>query len=169
MQASWYRPLIFQIANSFQLDPFLVEGVVWQESRGQADAFRYEPKFWLRYLAKLPEYKGENERRVASSYGLMQIMYVTAKEIGFDGEPEGLFVPRVNLHWGCEKLSQLFTWARSYSTVPGDEQRIAALAAYNGGRGGNTPGTDLRPDNRQYAMRVLATRAVLLDLEGEQV
>lgn len=166
MSPSWYRPLIFQIANSFGLDPYLVEALIWQESRSQADAFRYEPKFWVRYLAKLPEYKGTNQRRVASSYGLMQIMYVTAKEIGYGDEPEGLFVPRINLHWGCEKLRELFQWAEKYGTVLPDERRVAVLAAWNGGKGGNTPGTPLRPDNRQYAMRVIATRELLLEGEG---
>lgn len=159
---SWYRPLIFPVANSFGLDPYLVEALIWQESRSQADAFRYEPKFWTRYLSKLPEYQSLNPRRVSSSYGLMQLMYVVAKEIGYQDEPEGLFVPRTNLHWGCLKLSQLVQWARQYP-VPAEDQTMAALAAYNGGKGGNTPGTPLRPDNRQYALRVLGSRAMLLE------
>ena len=160
MTDPWYRPILTPIANAYTLDPRLVEAVVWTESRGQADAFRFEPKFWERYLAKLPEYKGTVPRRVSSSYGLMQIMYVTAKELGFSDEPERLFLVKENLHWGCRKLQQLTTWAAGFPTVPYDLRLQAICASYNGGRGGNTPGTELR--NQKYADRVLATYRELL-------
>jgi soluble lytic murein transglycosylase-like protein len=151
-----YRSLIGPLAIRAGLDPYLVEGVVWTESRGNADAFRHEPKFWFRYLSKLPEYKDANPRRVASSYGLMQIMYTTALTIGFVGEPEELFLPTTNIGLGCKQLRKLTDWANQYVDVPADDRLRAMLAAYNGGRGGNTPGTGLRPDNAQYAERVLA-------------
>lgn len=152
-----YRSIIGPTALKMRLDPYLVEAVVWVESRAQADAFRHEPKFWFRYLSKLPEYQGTNPRRVSSSYGLMQIMYPVAKEIGFVGEPEELFLPSTNLLWGCRKLRRLTDWAAEYKDVTPDDRLRATLASYNGGRGGNVPGTELRPDNAQYAERVLAS------------
>lgn len=154
-----YRHLITPVANSFALDPRLVEAIVWTESRGRADAFRFEPKFWLRYLAKLPEYKDAIPRRVSSSYGLMQIMYRTAFEQGFHGEPEMLFMPRENLHWGCRYLRNLVHWANKYQDVSPADRQLAVLASYNGGRGGNSPhkgSQNLRPANRSYALKVLA-------------
>lgn len=151
-----WRPLLTPIANAYHLDPLLVQGIVWVESRGRSDAFRHEPQFWLRYLAKLPDYKGQMPRRVASSYGLMQIMYPRAKEGGFQDEPEMLFLPRANLHVGCKILRGLLDWADQYQSVSPADRLTAAVAAYNGGKGGNTPGTALRPANLQYTVRVQA-------------
>lgn len=156
MQTS-YRAVITTVANAFGLEPRLVEAIVWIESRGQADAFRFEPKFWERYkLAQRPEYADMIPRRASSSYGLMQVMYPTAREQGFDGEPEMLFVPRENLHWGCRILHLRRQWVDGFAAVPVAERQLAMLASYNGGPGGNKPGQPLRPDNKAYALRVLA-------------
>lgn len=121
-----YRGAIEEAARKAGLDPDLVEAVCWQESNFRADAFRFEPGFWEKYLRQNSVYASAVPRRVASSYGLMQIMYPAAREAGFVGEPEGLFVPEVNLSWGCKILANLLSWAQ------GQEQQ--ALAAYNGGR-----------------------------------
>jgi soluble lytic murein transglycosylase-like protein len=95
---------------------------------------------------------GAVPRRVASSYGLMQILYVTACDLGFTGEPEMLFVPRVGLEWGALQLAKLLAWAG------GDIER--ALCAYNGGTGiADGPGPY---KNAFYASRVMAARDELL-------
>lgn len=161
-ETEWYRERITKVANAYALDPYLVEAVIMVESRGRADAFRYEPLFWERYkLAEKPEYQGMNPRRVSSSYGLMQIMYPVAREMGFADEPEALFGVTTNLHWGCRKLRRLQTWAAGFGEASPIDQLTAALASYNGGTGGNKPGTQLRPVNYQYAQRVLATHTSL--------
>jgi len=154
----WMEP-ITKVANAYQLDPYLVAAVVWCESRGRADAFRHEPRFWLRYMANHPKYRGKglNPHRVSSSYGLMQIMWVVAEELGFKGEPEELFVPRTNLHFGCQKLVELRGWVEKFQDLPPARRQLAMLAAYNGGTGGNDPREPLRPVNEQYAERVLAS------------
>lgn len=159
MDTHWYRHKITTVANAHSLSPFLVEAICWVESRGRVDAFRHEPQFWDRYhLADKPEYSGMNPRRVSSSYGLMQIMYPVARELGFQGEPEMLFQIAVNLHWGCKKLREISDWANSFNIRYPDRLRAIA-AAYNGGKGGNAPGTPLR--NGVYADRVIATINVL--------
>lgn len=142
-----YSPLISATANAHGLDPNFVEAVVIQESSGATDAFRFEPKFYARYLAKNPAYAGQNPRRISSSYGLMQVMYVVAKELGFAGEPEELFVPMVGLEWGCRRLAVLMTWAK------GDLLSVAA--AYNGGRADNEPGHQPMLRNEVYGRHVL--------------
>ena len=96
--------MIEQMAAEHGLDPVLVAAIVSVESSGNTDAFRFEPKFWSRYLSKLPEYEGKNPRRFASSYGLMQVMHRTVMEDGFDGVPEELFIPEIGLWWGCNQL-----------------------------------------------------------------
>lgn len=143
-----YRPLIEQIAAQYALDPNLVEAVVLAESSGRTDAFRFEPVFFERYLKDKPEYAGQNPRRVSSSYGLMQVMYPTAKQYGFAGPPEFLFVPETGLRFGCEHLAALIAWAN------GNIRQ--AVAAYNGGQGGWKAQVP-----QLYADRVLAFRRTI--------
>ena len=146
MQRTSYDFEISLIAGDHHLNPTLVESLILVESGGRADAFRFEPKFWDKYLKSKEPWAKQVPRRVASSYGLMQIMYVTAWEAGYRGQPEGLFVPVVNLEWGCRHLAKLKAWAK------GD--LASTLAAYNGGKRGNEPGTaPLR--NAAYADKVL--------------
>lgn len=122
-----YRSQIETAAKAYWLDPNVVEAVVLTESSGHTDAFRFEPDFWTRYLKDKPEYASAIPRRVSSSYGLMQVMYTTACERGYRGEPEILFVPHINLAYGCKHLAHLVQWAG------GNIDK--ALAAYNAGKG----------------------------------
>lgn len=125
-----YRAEIEAIAAQFHLDADLVEAVVLTESSGKTHAYRFEPGFWHRYLKGKPQWDGANPERVSSSYGLMQIMYPVACEMGFtETAPEYLFVPTIGLHWGCKKLRSLLDWAKGNTAQ--------ALAAYNGGKNGN--------------------------------
>jgi len=148
-----YRPEIEITASRHGLTADLVEAVVMVESNGYTDAFRYEPDFWRRYLRGKPEWDGANPRRVSSSYGLCQVMFPVAVEHGMarTEPPEYLFVPLIGLDYGCRVLAQRLAWAR------GDLR--AALASYNGGKGGNAPGGPLR--NGAYADTVLAKLAAL--------
>lgn len=158
-----YWPEIQKAAADAKLDPFLVEAVVVQESGGNTDAFRFEKDFWNRLLKPNPAWAGKNPRRVSSSYGLMQIMFPVALERGYDPAhpPELLFVPEVGLRWGCKHLAYLSEWASGFPSASPQDRLLATLAAYNGGRGGNTPGTPLRPINRSYAQSVLQHQSSL--------
>ena len=128
MTVTPYRKEIEGAAHERGLDPNLVEAVVICESSGRTDAFRFEPMFYERYLKGRPQWAGQNPRRVASSYGLMQVMYTTAVEHGFSYDaPEYLFIPTVGLDMGCTVLAAFLEWAG------GDV--LKALAAYNGGQG----------------------------------
>jgi soluble lytic murein transglycosylase-like protein len=99
-----------------------------------------------------PQWIGANPRRVSASYGLMQVMLPVAVELGYVGEPEGLFVPSVALDMGCMKLAELLKWSG------GNVDQ--ALAAYNGGKGNwNAP----RP--QQYVTKV---KAALLQVKHGQ-
>lgn len=145
MIPSPYRMEIAAAAANHQLAPALVEAITIVESSGKPYAYRYEPAFYARYMAHDPRWAHANPERVAASYGLMQIMFPVAQEVGFDHpEPEYLFVPAIGLEFGCRKFAALLRWAE------GDIAQ--ALAAYNGGQGGNvTP--PFR--NQKYADRVL--------------
>jgi soluble lytic murein transglycosylase-like protein len=137
-----YRADIVTAADDHELDPNLVEAVVIAESSGHTDAFRYEPGFYATYIKGKPEYATWNPRRVASSYGLMQVMFTTAKLYGYGELPELLFLPDVGLKYGCLHLKRLLAWAK------GDTRK--ALAAYNGGQGNHTA-----PQPQRYASKVL--------------
>jgi len=137
-----YRAAIVIAANKYELDPQLVEALVLQESTGKADAFRQEPAFWSHYCARDPRFVDQEPRRIASSYGLMQVMYTTALDHGYRGQPEGLFDIVTNLDVGCRILAKL---KRRFTTPD------LYLAAYNGGPGGVT-----LPQPQQYAATVLS-------------
>lgn len=141
------------MANRHDLTPDLVQAVCLVESSGLTHAYRVESAFWDRYLKGKPEWDGANPARVSASYGLMQVMFPVAVEHGMarTEPPEYLFVPLIGLDYGCRVLAKLLVWSR------GDLR--AALAAYNGGRGGNKPGGPLR--NAGYADKVLARLATL--------
>lgn len=134
-----YWSLIHSVSKDLGLDPDLVEAITIKETRktingvfipSRADAFRFEPAFYDRYIKGKPEWEklGFIPRRIASSYGLMQIMFTTAYQFGFRGEPELLFVPSNSLWWGGTYLKYLLQWSGF------NEHK--ACAAYNGGQGG---------------------------------
>jgi len=159
----YYAEAIRNAAQAAELDPALVAAVCWQESSFNADAFRFEANFWNRYLKTNPKYRHLNPRQVSSSYGLMQVMYCRVHEDKLlDNDalpPEHLFVPELNLRTGCQLLAELLAWASRFATQP-DRAREAALAAYNGGRGGNRP-IDNPLRNGKYAREVLAKYDIL--------
>jgi len=135
-----------------------VAAVVMTESSFDEHAYRYEPGFWRRYLKNNPRWNAWEPERVSASYGLMQIMYTTAVDLGYSGDPEGLYDPVMNLRWGCRCLKSLLNWAH------GDVN--SALAAYNGGKRGNEPGTvPLR--NRDYVTRVQTNLKWIQDHDQE--
>lgn len=169
----YYKTLIVEKATTYRLDPVLVAAVCWQESNFNTDAFRNEPDFWNRYLKGNPKYRHLNPRRVSSSYGLMQVMYCRVLEDKVASndawEPELLFIPENGVDLGCAFLVELFQWANAIQ-VPSDSlasketnlRTMTALAAYNGGRGGNDPSKNWPLRNGKYAREVLAKHALLL-------
>lgn len=62
-----------------------------------------------------------------ASRGLMQLLYKTAKGIGYTGSAEGLYDPATNIRLGVRFLSELVT-------AKGGDQ-WAAVSAYNNGNG----------------------------------
>lgn len=145
-----YRPNIEHAAKAHGIDPDLLEALVLQESSGRADAFRYEPGYYRRYLEGKKEWEKWIPRRVASSYGLTQVLYPTALQYGFNPayEPEMLFLPDINLNLGAKILAALL------KKFDGDTDK--ALQAYNGGVG--SVGS---PKTRAYANKVLARLALI--------
>lgn len=147
----WFVPEIELAGHLAGLDLGLVGAVCLTESNGFTQAYRYEPLFYKRYnLAS--KYPGQNPRRISASYGLMQIMYPTAHELGHEGLPELLFQPQHGLKYGCLHLRRCLDWAAQFTTNE-KERLVSGLAAYNGGR--SSAQKPPSPLNMAYALRVL--------------
>lgn len=72
-----------------------------------------------------PNAKRDEPQIKDASRGLMQILYRTAKGVGFAGQPDDLFDPETNIHWATKFLKSLID--RPGYSLPD------AVAAYNMG------------------------------------
>lgn len=117
MSAELSEPILdiaLRLASDFSLPPNLVTAIIRTESGGNPWAFRYEPAFFDRYIAnkRWPVFGAisqETEKRGrATSWGLMQVMGQTARELGCV-EPyiSSLCWPETGIYWGCRYLERL--------------------------------------------------------------
>lgn len=119
------KALARKFASVHVLDPALVCAVAENESSWNPWSTRYEPGFFHRYIEPLNLPGGEAFMR-ATSWGLMQIMGQTARELGFDGRfITELCDPDTGLEYGCRKLKHCL------DAKAGDVDK--ALLMYNGG------------------------------------
>ena len=129
-------------AISHALDPALVCAVVEQESAWNPWAVRYEPAFFVKYVAPLYTNNKVSATEAYArgfSWGLMQVMGQVARETFFDAPfLSALCDPEQGLAIGCRVLR------RKFDTAAGDTTR--ALLAWNGG------------GNPAYPAQVLARR-----------
>jgi soluble lytic murein transglycosylase-like protein len=91
------------------------------------NATRFEPAFETRYIKPAnPSMPSTEDLTLAMSFGFMQVMGQTARELGYTGRfLTGLCDPETGLEFGCRKL------ARCMAEVNNDPP--AALLRYNGG------------------------------------
>ena len=121
------------------LFPELVCAVIEQESSWNPFSIRYEPAFFEHYVKPIMDTTTisitEAQAR-AFSWGLMQTMGQTVRELGFIGNMASLCDPPVGILWGCKVLGHKLAMAE------GNTEK--ALLLYNGG------------GNLQYPAQVLA-------------
>jgi soluble lytic murein transglycosylase-like protein len=132
--------LIVGEASSYGIDPDLVRALITKESNYNTWAMRFEPSVYVscKYLLA-PEVHAskliisvETEKVCQStSWGLMQVMGFTARELEFDAELPKLLTPELGIRYGCKKLKKLFEKYNEESDV---------IAAYNAGGARKTPG-----------------------------
>jgi soluble lytic murein transglycosylase-like protein len=125
-------PTLITLARQFAvkngLNDALVCAVCEQESSWRAQATRYEPDFYKRYIVPLiaPDGLSDNEAvQRATSYGLMQVMGQTAREHGMTDPLPNMLEPATGIYWGCVVLAHFMVRAQ------GDAYK--ALEYYNGG------------------------------------
>lgn len=131
------KDAISKHANAFALSKELIASIVWQESKGETLAQRYEDSFYIRYVQN----KARNEllgyvpikvslatekRNRAFSWGPMQVMGQTARELGFQGDHFGeLLSADLGIEYGCRYLTKCML---------GNNRDVKrALDSYNGG------------------------------------
>lgn len=116
-----------QAAGEHSLPEELVCAVCEHESSWNPWAVRFEPAFEQKYIVPmLPHMPPTEEMLRAVSFGLMQIMGETARELGYQGQfLTGLLEPQHALWYGCKKLNHCM------DKMSGDI--TAALLCYNGG------------------------------------
>lgn len=121
--------LASKLALDHQLDPALVCAVIEQESAWNPWAVRYEPAFFVRYVAPFcadNKISATEARARAFSWGLMQVMGQVARENGFEGTfLSALCDPQQGIAIGCRVLAKKLAFAG------GDVAR--GLLAWNGG------------------------------------
>jgi soluble lytic murein transglycosylase-like protein len=111
-------------ALQVSLDPVLVCAVVEQESLWNQYALRAEPAFDEKYEKPLHLTATEEWAR-SMSWGLMQIMGESAREVGYAGAFPMLCAANVGLRVGCQFL------ALKLKEASGDVDK--ALLLWNGG------------------------------------
>lgn len=128
-----YRPIVDKWCVQLGISQGLVLAVIHWESGGNPLAILFEPVYYVKRIEPKPYWremmaaKGWGPEDVASSYGLMQIMYPTAQSLGCP-DPKLLFDPEQNVRFGVAYLAGL---KRRHG---GSEPLM--LAHYNGGLGG---------------------------------
>ncbi len=119
--------LVYAEAARRGLDPLLIKAVIAKESSFNPREIRPEPQI--------------ND----ASRGLMQVLYGTAKMMGYAGPADGLFEPETNIRFGAAYLAHQLT--RYNGNVP------SAVAAYNAGTARTTERGHFL--NQAYVDRVL--------------
>lgn len=146
---------IASAAIAHSLDANLIRAICNTESAFITWRTRFEPEGYARgsyfvsyrdWASKLGLSEPTEGTQQYTSWGLMQIMGFSARELGFDGYLTQLCDPILGLAYGCLKLKRLFV---RY----GVEEDV--IAAYNQGDNRKTPGGMFQ--NQTYVDAVCAT------------
>jgi len=126
MVACWnrYGEVIYAAATRHAVPPALALSVAYWESGCDPTRTRYEP-----HVALWPSVRSHPpaERKFrATSFGLFQVLGVTARSMGYTGTPEQFRQPAINAEYGIRYLAAKHQQYGNWSD---------ALAAYNGGHG----------------------------------
>lgn len=142
------------MAKKYQIERALLMAICQVESAFKVDAYRYEPAFWEWLKEKYPGvWDHRDPKEVSASYGLMQVMYTTAWNLGFRGAGEELYEPVVNVELACRLINQIQAGIKPAAHFKCWPVEIV-LARYNGGSMGN-PDTGGGLRNYQYTRKVL--------------
>ena len=133
-----YDTFIKTASSQWNVPVSLIKAVIAKESSFNPDAFRPEPQI--------------ND----GSWGLMQLLFRTAKNLGYPGSPEGVKDPQVNILYGTKLLAANLKQSKGKLDI--------AVSAYNAGFSGQRPNDAKRNDkgeisNQEYVNDVLVYKS----------
>jgi len=114
-----------QVATSANLYPAVICGMCQRESSWNPYALRYEPFFYLKYVAPLGLLDPTEAQARGFSWGLMQTMGQVVREAGYKDNLAMLCDPETALIWGCKVFEGKLAHA--------DGNVTNALLLWNGG------------------------------------
>lgn len=126
------KPIVKRFGCAHSIDELLIYAIILKETSGNTWKTRFEPVYFEKnkthlhgtYAKKLV-ISSETERvHQCMSWGLMQIMGVVAREMGYDDDLTKLLIPEVGIEWGVKKLDKLLVLHRNTDL---------AVSAYNHG------------------------------------
>lgn len=119
-----FDSIVETAASAWDVDAALIKAIIGAESEFNPNAYRAEAQI------------GD------ASYGLMQLLYQTAKSLGYTGSTAGLFDPTTNIRLGTRYLADLIRQAsaRGFGVD-------SAISAYNAGFSTVRPGDGKRVTN----------------------
>ena len=171
--ATKYDRIFCLMSKKYRVPKLLLKALAIRESALRPDAYRMEPEFWEKYCKGTPEWGDEDPALVAASWGLCQLMYVVAVELGFKKGRTGeeLCDPVVNIELAAKKLRLILDTIYKYS-IPDKNFMLLpihiALARYNGGGGAGPDNSgNLTERTQKYADKVLKTWQELQEEEKE--
>lgn len=158
MSYSWlpkHWPAIVRMATAYAFDPHFIAAFVAQESGGVEKRMRYEPAWHFfnapeKYAKALGISADTEQRLQCFSFGLMQVMGATARDMGFAGYLVDLCDPDIGLSVACQFLDKK---RKTYT----DQKDL--IASFNAG----TPRKDASGKyfNQRYVDELLAHYAAL--------
>jgi len=114
-------------AKQYGVPVDLVRAIVQTESSGWTDKrTRYEPGFFKWLVDRIRLTKAEYTAR-STSYGPMQVLGQTARELGYNGSFADLHTVDTGIKYGCKYLARLMNKYYTKYGWPG------VIAAYNAG------------------------------------
>jgi soluble lytic murein transglycosylase-like protein len=119
-----FDSIVATAADAWDVEPALIKGIIAAESEFKPTAYKSEPQI------------GD------ASYGLMQLLYGTAKLLGYSGATGGLYDPTTNIRLGTRYLADLIKTARN-----GGYGVDSAISAYNAGFSAARDGDGKRTTN----------------------
>ena len=119
-----FDSIVATAADAWDVSAPLIKGIIAAESEFKPTAYKAEPQI------------GD------ASYGLMQLLFGTAKLLGYSGATSGLYDPTTNIRLGTRYLADLIKTAsdRGYGVD-------SAISAYNAGFSGSRAGDGKRTTN----------------------
>jgi soluble lytic murein transglycosylase-like protein len=157
---SQYFSVVKAFSAEFLVNPRMALAIVYQESAGDTYAARVEEDLVLRWV--FPAMNAKKHRITMTteitfqktSWGLMQVLGVVARELGYDEQLPKLTVPNVGLRWGIKNIAKLQGRYLQYTDI---------IAAYNAGSPKKVEG---KYKNQEYVDSVMKHMA---ELEGVQI